>query len=172
MTKIKVLFLVLVMMLSSCRETKYIWDDVYLQVATHNAVIGVDGYIDDSLMVLEEDDHGRVLFAYVSVDNNLVQGDLLILVIVQKATNEITYVYDGINYLYVDLEGYNTQLTKSLVNDYFSSNAIDQLKASNDWGQPLDETRWMSIEVSRSKPYLVPNKTISHLRDTLDEVKF
>ena len=172
MNRVKILMLILILLLSSCRDTKYIWDDVNLQVATHNAVIGVRGYIDDSLMVLEEDDFGRSLFAYVSVSNNLVQGDLLILIIVQKATDEITYVYDGINYLYADLKGYNTHLTKSLVDDYFSDYAIDQLKFDNDWGQPLDETRWFSIEVSASKPYLVPNRTISQLRDTLDEVKF
>lgn len=97
MTKVRSLFLVFALMLSACRDTRYIWDDVNLQVATHNAVIGVTGNIDDDLMVLEEDDFGRVLFAYISINNNLVQGDLLILIIVQKATNEITYVYDGIN---------------------------------------------------------------------------
>lgn len=172
MTKVRSLFLVFALMLSACRDTRYIWDDVNLQVATHNAVIGVTGNIDDDLMVLEEDDFGRVLFAYISINNNLVQGDLLILIIVQKATNEITYVYDGINYLYIDLEGYHIKLTKSLVNSFFSREAIDQLKVANDWGQPLDETRWFSIEVSKDKPYLVPNKTILNLRDTLDEVIF
>lgn len=170
--KLLLTYLVILLFFSSCRETKYIWDDVNLQVATHNAVIGISGNIDDSLMVLEEDDYGRILFAYISVDNNLVQGDLMILIIVQKATDEITYVYDGINYLYTDLEGHNTELTKFMVDDFFSNTAIDQLKLANDWGQPLDETRWFSIEVSTSKPFLVPNRTISQLRDTLDEVKF
>lgn len=88
----------------------------------------------DGVKLLETDSYGRRLFQY-----SLNEVGARALVICQKTENPLTYYYEDDCYLtYLRRNGEPTQ------------EEINQLKANNDWDQPLVESRMRSVDYSSS----------------------
>ena len=116
-----------------------------------NRVIGVTqacyaipgGYVSDKyasrINLIEIDEYGRRLMV-VTIET---EYSIDALCIVQKADDAYVYYYDNVNYVCIK-EG----------NEY-EPNQMDALKAANDWGRPLDETKMVKRELN-DKASLIP----------------
>jgi len=73
-----------------------------------------------SYNIIDEDNLGRILYEYTT-QNQMSGNEETVLVICQKISDDYVYFYEDICYLLPD----------------YSNQDIDQLKAANDWNEPL-----------------------------------
>lgn len=76
------------------------------------------------IQVIEQDDHGRVLFSYTAI-SGITEQEQTVWVICQKHTNKYVYYYEDMNYSFSSDE-----------------ETLASLKQQNDWGEPLDEHKF------------------------------
>ena len=130
-------------------------------VATHS-LLGVRGGIGQDILILEEDAFGRVLFAYVGFTlarNDMAFYNILAILIAQKTTEEHSYFYPGINFIFYEIEVQNRSpqttsarelfLDQGFVMDRICEAQLDQLKIENNWNEALNEDKFFRVPISR-----------------------
>lgn len=94
--------------------------------------------------VLETDDYGRILFSY-SEDVRDYDGFGCYILIMQRTDGEKAYYYSDDCYIYMDYENSNVLID-------VDSSEIEDLKALNDWNEPIDESKCEVTDIIRKKP--------------------
>lgn len=112
---------------------------------------------DSVVYVLEEDSQGRVLFTYFEGS-----GALMNLLIMQKKADGKAYYYPEDCYVsfVVSNEEYagwrcnapSEEEMKEIIATDFTQEGIDALKAANDWGQPINESKCDTTSIVKKKP--------------------
>lgn len=104
------------------------------------------------IYIWEQDDYGRTLFVYGEDYNYRIYG----LVISQSSDEENVYFYPDKNYVLTIID--TQQDSKRYENDYlknkteaFYNEYKEELKAQNDWNQPLNKSKCVSYPISQNK---------------------
>ena len=105
-------------------------------------------YYDPSIKIVEEDEYGRILFAY----NEIYMDEKIYLLIMQKTDDKFAYYYQDINYLIGNgkMFEYENDFDAAIDNG-FSNSEMEELKELNDWGREFDETKFIKVEITRKK---------------------
>ena len=118
--------LILILLLSSCRTEMS--DFTAMGATAFFAVPSVGELdmrdVDDVSEEIEKDEYGRVLYLYRGYCG-LAKEDKEILIIYQKHDDDYVYYYEDICYMFAAP----------------STENIESIKAINDWGCPLDESK-------------------------------
>ena len=151
MKKIILLTMLLLLFLSGCNPTfdpilRYSGEHKELVAAAIYSMPGVQSETGDDILILEEDDYERTLYA-ICLDRDMIVSDkaraydwqVLALVITQGSDETHVYFYGEQNYRMRKIPG-TALLTQELVDQYFDETVISQLKYENNWGIPQDET--------------------------------
>ena len=126
-------------------------------VATHS-LLGVLGRTYEDTMVLEEDDFGRVMFAYLGNTKTSSRShrmyNIVAVAIAQRTTRRYSYFYDGINVIFHEVgvpDGPTALefLNEVFVKEHFSEEQLEQLKVENSWNEELNEDRFFRVRVAR-----------------------
>jgi len=123
-----------------------------------NTLLGAFGYYeaassdkmerDSRIEILDEDDYGRILFAYNEYSNI---SSLSLLIMQQK---DDTYVYFYPNYCFIS---YDVRISiwennfGEIALNYFSEEDIQALKDKNDWDQEVNESKCVKAQITRIK---------------------
>ena len=160
-----ILFVIIALYLTSicgCRFYSYPPDTAMMFSQVFHAVPG--GRIYDTLDIqgkmIETDEYGRICFS-------LSNGRIKCVCIMQKHDDQYVYYYDNVSFLYS--ESYKGPATEE----------IDELKAVNDWNEPMDEGKMIKrplVDDYSLKP--IPNRewsndeesAISAFHKTIDEM--
>jgi len=125
-------------------------------VASHS-LLGVLGRDREDVLILEEDDFGRVMFAYVghtvTSDRPRDMYNILAVLIAQRTTRRYSYFYDGINVILHEIDvdcGPTAQvyLNEAFIIEHFSEEQLEQLKEDNSWNEELNEDRFFRVRVA------------------------
>ena len=130
--------------------------DLY-SVAIHS-VLGASGYQLDEIVVLEEDEYGRKLFAA-----HLFRVAPLGVFVSQKTDNQFAYYYEDVNYLLKDTY---PAMSKEEILKVISLDEIESLKERNDWGKEQSTRECIKVPIKGEKRYLekkIPHKTIKNV---------
>ncbi len=120
-------------------------------IATHS-LLGVFGFESDEILILEKDEWGRTLFAFVG--SSIYTDDYILAVLIsQKTTETNAYFYDTYNFIVKECPDYVKyhDITTDLVQQYFTDEEIQQLEATNDWGHPIQNELLFEIKIARKK---------------------
>lgn len=168
-TRIKALFITILLLTSMVLSTScypgYRGEHPELCSAAWANLISADGMwadgcellLDSSMVILEEDDMGRVLFSYFEGYSSLMN-----LLIIQKTDGGNVYFYPDDCYIsftvtdeqFVGWRCYypSDDEVKGIISSDISPEKIEELKVKNDWGLPIDETKCESTEITKKKP--------------------
>jgi len=166
------LVLLMITSLSSCGPSRFspVSRRLALQLVAIHSLLGTSGpYGEDAIEVLEEDELGRVMFAFsgsiaTGDDGTATRYGILAVLIAQKIPESLTHVYfyDGINFILHQLElgeiRNSASLTEAFVMERFTEEQLEQLKEENDWNMELDEDRLFRVPVS-------PRRKVRYMTD-------
>ena len=152
--KIGVLSVILVVLtcLSSCwdRSFPYSGDRMDLAATAIHSIPGVDSDVGDQIVVLEEDEYGRVLFAACLPDSWIMKDSfdesVLALVVMQNSDETHAWFYGEKNYVVTILTD-QIAISKENIGEYFSEDVIAELKKKNDWNLDPDNSYQDSVKV-------------------------
>ena len=147
------------MLLTGCKEFLYDYNiysdnDPGLYSIAMESVIGSENSWITEVLRVEEDVYGRVLFAFIGYfiyGTNSDQEYILAIVIAQKTDSEFAYYYDSINAIATYFDQSGERLTLNLLESYFDEDVIEELKAKNDWNNPINDKLLFKTEVTRKK---------------------
>lgn len=130
-------------------------------VASHS-LLGVLGRELEGVFILEEDDFGRVMFAYlghtVTSDRTIVAFNILAVAIAQRTTRQYSYFYDGVNVIFCEVELQRIDhrlpqavqfLSEEFVMEHFTEEQLEQLKGANSWNEELNEDQFFRVRATR-----------------------
>ena len=159
MKKLLILTLTLLMMLSLTGCIPMGGRHPELFVVASNSLLGVLGRDRENTVILDEDDFGRVMFAYgghtvTSDGRHTATFNILAVLIAQRTTETHSYFYDGVNFILREVELERDQIAtmeriETLALEYFTEEQLERLKEENDWNRELDESRFFRVPVSR-----------------------
>lgn len=127
------------------------WDPIFHYEGSHTdlavtaiySIPGVRSRAKDQILILDQDDYGRILFSIIFDSSYIVKNSfndcLLAVLVMQKSDDSHVYFYPEQNYCMTVLSK-TEKLDAQLVQMYFDSAAIEQLKVSNAWGEAPKET--------------------------------
>lgn len=125
--------------------------DLNLKVAARESILGVYGTIFDDVLILENDEYGRTMFAFRG-SNILYEEDILAIVILQKTEENYSYIYDGSNFIQtIFLGNEDSDWNATYILSNFDSGKISALKDSNDWDKPLNEALMFKVPITTKK---------------------
>ncbi len=107
---------------------------------------------------LEEDDYGRILYAYRTPFKDIYPFFATAVIIMQKFENDQVYFYEDSFFFIYDYP------VNNLSEIDVDSQKINELKVLNDWGEPLDESK-----MSKRTVTVRPNFSIEKERPELSE---
>jgi hypothetical protein len=154
--RILILFIyiiVAIIVFSSCKPYAYPGDYPELFTVALHSLLGAEGFLlsevkfSPKIEILEEDEYGRVLFAYS-------EGGILNLIIIQKSDSKYSYYYPDYNFISSLLppDGFfNDQVFNHTLLNAFPEEAKQSLKEKNDWEKELDESKFIKAEIVRRK---------------------
>jgi len=159
MKRILALFLAVLMLFpfTGCTPPAGSYRPELFVVASHS-LLGVLGRDREGVLIIEEDDFGRVMFAYagnaITSSRSGAMYNILAVAIVQRTARQHSYFYDGINIIFLEIDvdcGPSALdfLDKDFVLERFSEEQLEQLKAENDWNEELKEDRFFRVRVAR-----------------------
>jgi len=137
-----------------------------------NSILGLYT-VDSNSIVIDEDEYGRRMFIYWG-DSNLgaetwmSNAPVYAILISQKTEGGYVYYYPDFNFFLlkgIPLKAeiaHDEEETIKYILSHDLEDEIEQLKTLNDWGRPLDESKWISIqvmsraEIERRIDYTVP----------------
>lgn len=133
----------------------YKGNNIELWTVALNSLLGVSGFESDGILILEEDNFGRRMFAYNGYSSN---GHILAVLISQKTTDDKSYFIDGVNSVICQIEqDYPTKpIDEGLISEHFTKEQLDKLKEENDWNKEIDEGKLFGVKITRMKPDPVP----------------
>lgn len=159
--------------LSACHDTKlYRGEFPELHIIAVESVIGAGNNEMNRVLVIEEDNFGRKLFAfmgYSQTELNMDNPSIIAILISQKDDGKYTYFYDTVNYLATTIDSEYLDFDVEKVNTYFSNNDIEKLKSINDWNKPIDESELFRVEITRKKVCNVKAQDIRKHQDLFSE---
>lgn len=160
-----ILLLLFIVAMTACDDTvTYKGKNVEYQVIATNSLLGVQGSSSDHIFILENDEFGRILFAYIGYSTNSYKWVLAVL-ISQKSSSGFSYWYDGINFVYRELSDWNL-ITEDNVLKQFSPEEIVELKNSNDWNHELQEDKLFKTRIVGRKRDTVSNSKQKEIFDS------
>jgi hypothetical protein len=117
------------------------WKDDHPELFTLavHSLLGVQGNEDDTLVVMQTDAYGRILFSYETQLTWTSENGTFGLLIAQKTENDQVYFYPDICFIQTN------QI------EYIIDTEIEALKSVNDWGNPLQEEKMDWLQVARLK---------------------
>ena len=159
------LFLITLMMVLSlvgCSPNRFISPRtrcLALRVVAIHSLLGTTGpNYWEPVIILEEDDFGRILFTFqgraiMSEDGFGVSFNLLAVLIVQRIPGSFrhAYFYDGVNFIVHQVAPGDRSppvLTEATARERFTEEQLEQLKEENDWNRELNEDRFFRVPVS------------------------
>lgn len=150
-----VFFMLSSLLLSSCHDI-YLYRREYpeLNSIAIESVIGSVSSEMNRVLVLDEDDYGRKLFAfmgYSALGINMKKPFIISIIVSQKTDDNYAFYYDTKNYMAVTVESEFNDISIEKVNTYFSDSVIESLKLNNDWNKPIDESQLFRVKVNRKK---------------------
>lgn len=115
------------------------------------SIPGINSSSEDQIIILETDQYGRTLFAFLKRETWLTSGsshdpaNVLGILIIQKSDENNVYFYGEQNYMFQiipvennpDLPESYQKLSLDLVNQYYSEEDYLILKQTNNWDQPF-----------------------------------
>ena len=131
--------------LTGCRFTGYEGEYPALYTEAVNSLLSVRGYNshDDAIVeIIEEDAFGRVLFSYYLDKSHYCGERIFGYLICQKVDETYVYYYPDYNYILNE---------RNHVDIPFSEEEIEDLKTKNDWGEEINEERFIKYEITRKK---------------------
>ena len=144
MTKTMRIFILLVLSMSILFTGCVAWDPLLpysgesgslMAVAVHS-IPGVRSYAEDQLLIIDQDDYGRILFATLLTGSWMIKDSynecILSLLVVQRTDDSFSYIYSENNYLITSLNKV-VPLTIDLINQHFPEKTVLALKQNNDW---------------------------------------
>jgi len=150
-----VLFALSSQLLSSCHDIYlYRSDFPELHSIAVESVIGSMSSEMNRVLILDEDEYGRKLFAFMGdsdLEINMKYPYIIAVIVSQKTNNNYAYYYDTKNYIAVTAESEFNDLSIEKVNTYFSDSNLESLKLNNDWNKPINENQLFQVVVSRKK---------------------
>lgn len=169
----KSLFIGLVVLISvtACHDTNiYRGEEPALHSVALESIIGTYSYEMNKVIRLEEDEYGRVLFAFYGgyMYSELGGMHVLAVIIAQRIDENKAYFYDSENVQVITIDSISRPINSSVVNEYFNASDVDLLKQKNDWGKPIDETKLFSVVVSRKKSCEVSTQDINRIKDNFE----
>ena len=128
-----------------------------------------EGAYNSDIYIWEQDEYGRTLFSYCEDYGNQVFG----LVLCQTFDEGNVYFYPDINYVLTFIEsehlyeGAKDDHLKNKTEDFYLENR-DQLKARNDWNEPIDKSKCVSYPITDHK--VLQQDTYSLNEDQCNEI--
>lgn len=156
-----VLFVALLVPMTACfavdPDMAYIGEHPEFAATAIYSIPGIESSREDTFVILDEDEYGRVLFAAYLPDgaliNNSYNNGILGVFVMQGSDEHTVQFYCEKNYIARIVEA-KIDLNKEGIEHYFSEEEIEMLKAANDWnGEPTDENIIhvpLSVEKSES----------------------
>ena len=150
-----VFIFILIFMFASCKDEYNGYSGKYPElysVAIHS-LLGSQGfyvherYEDPQIKILEEDEYGRILFAYC--ENSKIST--LSLLILQKYDDRYAYFYPAYNFISTDGVGLDEKIFNNNISGKFSNEDKKRLKEKNDWDKKLDEIKCIKVEITHKK---------------------
>jgi hypothetical protein len=103
-------------------------------------MLGVSGSEMDKIEVLEQDEKGRTMFAYISNGSYICgKTGLYSVIICQKTDSEYSCFYPDYHFVVNDKK------------EEISEDEIAALKTRNDWNQDIDESKMTKVRIVRSR---------------------
>jgi len=175
MKKLLALVLVVLMILSLTGCISANDSSRHLHVVAHHSLLGVWDDRWEETVILEEDDFGRVMFAFAGStamsDRSGSSFNILAVLIMQRTTGRHAYFYDGVNVILHEIGGLPPPIASRFVTRYFSEEQLEQLKEENDWNRALDEDRFFRVRVSyRCKTHYMTDVSRQTKRESLEAV--
>lgn len=148
-----------------------------LEVTAIYSLLGIESLRDDQILVLEQDEYGRTLFATCLGGNYMLDKSfeecILAVLVMQKSDASYAYFYGEQNYI-MTIVRKPTDLTVQLVNTHFPDDMISELKLKNHWGsKPADNddilvqvplSVWKENELSNHSKKLIEQEIGSNYR--------
>lgn len=135
------------------------------------SIIGTYSYNMNEVLRMEEDDYGRVMFAFYG-GNMFLDSDpqiyVLSILIAQKTDGDFAYYYDSINAIAIYVDWLNEKLTLNHLESFFDEEEIEKLKAKNDWNKPINDKLLFRTEVTRKKTCNVHPKELRPYENFLE----
>jgi len=135
-------------------------------VAIHS-LLGSGG-ICRNILILEEDDFGRAMFAFAgsTTASDNFGFTILAVLIGQRPGRRHAYFYDGINFILheIDMTGARSStefLDETFVMAHFSEEQLEQLKVENSWNEELNPDRFFRVRAGRGGNPRGPMTTVS-----------
>ena len=101
-----------------------------------------DFFKDSEIEIIETDEFGRTLYRYEETCYNLRSLWFSALIVSQYTFDDQVYYYEDFNYIVKDRD----------ISRTFEQDEIEQLKAINDWGKPLNADKCIGKTITNSKP--------------------
>lgn len=181
---IAIIGLLLILALSSCaiifngRISQYEGAHQDCAATAIYSIPGTSSENSDQVLILDTDQYGRTLFAYLQNVSWLTISErgatnVLGLLIMQKSDEHDVYFYGEKNYLFkiipvdnqTEYQAYQ-ELTVELIQRYFSDDDLSALKQANLWNQPLEND---TSALSSSPLQLIKGEELS--KDTINKLK-
>jgi hypothetical protein len=166
------LLLASILLLTSCRDI-YIYrqDHPELNSMAIESIIGATSSEMNRVVILDEDEYGRTLFAfmgYTFLEFDIQNPHILAVAISQRSDNQYIYYYDTKNYIAQTIEAENSDVLYGDLSTYFSEESIEELKLLNDWNQPMDDSKMFRVSISRKKVCDVRRQEIRKYEDLFE----
>lgn len=134
-----------------------------------HSIPGVQSDADDQVLVLEQDQFGRVLFGVclprTNMDDQSYEDQILAVVIIQSSDDTSVSFYSDKNYHLAIIDG-GTVLSRDVISSHFSDQEIEELKRQNAWDcQPADA----DPSLTKIPLTLEKNGTFSDALDSITE---
>ena len=147
-----------------------------LHIVALQSLLGVsEAPFSGHIFILQEDDFGRVMFAYAGrtalSDNRNANINILAVLIIQRASRRYSYFYDGVNTISREIALQSpAAVDEAFVMEHFLEEELQQLKAENDWNEELNEDRFFRVQVARRGRGPMTNVSREIQRDVFEAV--
>ena len=157
-----ILTVLLLLSFAGCYDPRrYEGNHPELYVVAIHSLLGTRGGWGHDTLILEKDEFGRVMFAYVGTtltSDQFGRENIIAILITQRTTRRHSYFYSGFNFILQEMEledrlwappARNVLFDEELVMEHFTAEQIDQLKMENSWDEPLDTDSLFRVRISR-----------------------
>lgn len=159
MRKVRVLLSVFLLLLVSACENmvfnprRYSGENLQLLVASRESLLGVNGTYVDEVVVIDEDQYGRVVYGFLGY-KYLSDNEVMAVGVIQTYNDQEVYYYDGINMISKQFNRPQEMknLSISSIQSEFGIDDIETLKSINDWGMPLKTEYFFETRIEKVKP--------------------
>jgi len=154
----RIILVLVLFTLASCENMvfnprRYSGENLQLLVASRESLLGVNGTYVDEVVVIDEDQYGRVVYGFLGY-NYLSDNEVLAVGVIQTYNDQEVYYYDGMNMISKQFNRPKEmeKLSVSYILSEFNIDDIETLKAINDWGLQLKPEYFFETRIEKVKP--------------------